>query len=107
MKNCLHRITTWYFKKKALPYWCILLLDCFLVIAAYLISFYVFIGGLYFVTDFWTKLGYLTLLVLPSYLISFKIFHTYSTIIRYSSFTEHRNLMMSNVVSVVSVITLS
>ena len=105
MKNCLHRITTWYFKKKALPYWCILLLDCFLVIAAYLISFYVFIGGLYFVTDFWTKLGYLTLLVLPSYLISFKIFHTYSNIIRYSSFTDLRNVLMSNVVAAALVIT--
>ena len=105
MKNCLHRITTWYFKKKALPYWCILLLDCFLVIAAYLISFYVFIGGLYFVTDFWTKLGYLTLLVLPSYLISFKIFHTYSNIIRYSSFTDLRNVLMSNVVAAALAIT--
>ncbi len=105
MKNCLHRITTWYFKKKALPYWCILLLDCFLVIAAYLISFYVFIGGLYFVTDFWTKLGYLTLLVLPSYPISFKIFHTYSNIIRYSSFTDLRNVLMSNVVAAALAIT--
>ena len=105
MKNCLHRITTWYFKKNALPYWCILLLDCFLVIAAYLISFYVFIGGLYFVTDFWTKLGYLTLLVLPSYLISFKIFHTYSNIIRYSSFTDIRNVLMSNVVAAALAIT--
>ena len=99
MKNCLHRITTWYFKKKALPYWCILLLDCFLVIAAYLISFYVFIGGLYFVTDFWTKLGYLTLLVLPSYLISFKIFHTYANIIRYSSFNDIRNVLLCNIIA--------
>ena len=105
MKNCLHRITTWYFKKKALPYWCILLLDCFLVIAAYLISFYVFIGGLYFVTDFWTKLGYLALLVLPCYLISFKIFHTYSNIIRYSSFTDLRNVLMGNIVAAALAIT--
>lgn len=99
MKNCLHRITTWYFKKKALPYWCILLLDCFLVIAAYLISFYVFIGGLYFVTDFWTKLGYLTLLVLPYYLISFKVFHTYANIIRYSSFNDIRNVLSCNIIA--------
>ena len=99
MKNCLHRITTWYFKKKTLPYWCILILDCFLVIVAYMISFYVFIGGTYFIHEFWTKLGYLTLLVLPAYLISFKIFHTYANIIRYSSFKDICNVLSCNIIA--------
>ena len=99
MINSLHRITEWYFKKKALPYWCILIFDCFLVLAAYHISLYVLIGGTYFVHAFWTKLGYLTLLVLPCHVISFKIFHTYSNIIRYSSFADLHNILMSNVVA--------
>ncbi len=29
--NLLHRISNWYFTQKALPYWCVLVLDCILV----------------------------------------------------------------------------
>ena len=70
--NCLHKLTLWYFKKKALPYWCILTFDCLTVIVAYLLSFYVLIGGTYFIREFWTKLGYITFLVVPLYLVGFK-----------------------------------
>lgn len=97
--NCLHKLTLWYFKKKALPYWCILTFDCLTVIVAYLLSFYVLIGGTYFIREFWTKLGYITFLVVPLYLVGFKIYHTYSNIIRYSSFTDISNVLQSNIIA--------
>ena len=31
MKELLRKISNWYFSRKALPYWCILVMDCMAV----------------------------------------------------------------------------
>lgn len=87
MKNPIHQLSSWYFSKGALPYWCILALDCALVMFAGYLSFYFQGGGNFFASNFWpmTRGCLLCLLV---YVLFFRVFHTYSGIMRYTSFHE-------------------
>lgn len=82
-KNCLN----WYFRKDALPYWCILTIDTLIVIASYLFAYYCIIGGSGIISNFWAKMGVLLLCMIP-YWVCFKVFHTYCNIIRYSTLND-------------------
>ena len=80
-------IVDWYFSKKALPYWCILLLDVAIVYAAYLFSYVQFRSLIELAEDF-DDVSYNVLVYLIFYLIGFKLLRTYSGIFRYSSFVD-------------------
>lgn len=83
----IEKLTGWYFSKGALPYWYILLLDCILVIAAGIFSYYIIYGGFMLTAHFW-QLIYGFICCLPAFLFSFHTFHTYQGILRYSSYTD-------------------
>ena len=92
--NAFHKLCNWYFSKKALPYWCILLIDCALVYVSGLIIFYIQHGGLMLAQRFWPlTLG--LLLCLGVYMISFFAFHTFKGVIRYSSFVDLHRIVYS------------
>jgi FlaA1/EpsC-like NDP-sugar epimerase len=85
--NYIKRLATWYFSRSALPFWSILLIDNLVVFICYLISF------LFFDRDLRTldKIGFVSvniLIFLVVYNICFKLFRTYSGILRYSSFVD-------------------
>ena len=83
----LTRFFQWCFSQKALPYWCILLLDCATVILSVFIVLALNYGILYVVSNASSLVS--TLLVyLVCYVIGFKMFHTYSGVFRYSSFVD-------------------
>lgn len=95
MKHFFKNITDWYFTKKAVPYWFILLLDCLLVflngwIALFLTRPQAFVNDVLFWSNFWGIL--INVLI---YAISFKIFHTYHGIVRYSTFHDLANISSS------------
>jgi len=94
--NLLQEIIERYLSKKALPYWCILSLDSFLIIFFYIISYYSILGGHGVIDNFWPKMGYVLLITLL-HLLFFRIFHTYSNIIRYSTFMDLRNVLFANI----------
>ena len=80
-------ISKWYFSKKKLPYWCILLIDCCIVFLSGLVGVYLVQDGQYLVDNTWPVFhGLLISTVL--YAIMFRVFHTYSGIIRYSSLVD-------------------
>ncbi len=106
MGRFLNNITQWYFSKKALPYWCVLVLDSAIVLFFYIVSFYCILGGNAIAHNFWPKVTYLSLLVLPIYLIFFRLFHTYSNIIRFSTFIDLRNVLAADVLAGCCVIVL-
>lgn len=87
MKDLLQKLTTCYFSKEALPYWCILLLDCLVVLFSALISVYLCAVNEPLVLHFWQWIGFWCVM-LPAYIIGMRLCHTYSVIIRYSSFTD-------------------
>lgn len=90
MKELLRKISNWYFSRKALPYWCILVMDCMAVYVSGLFVYYLQHGGLELVQYFWqVTLGLGLCLIV--YIISFFAFHTYNGVMRYSSFVDlHR-----------------
>lgn len=83
----LNHIFNWYFKRSALPYWMVLALDCLIVIAAAYFAAFLEFGAMRLVQTFW-NITYGVLIVLLIFVLSFKLFHTYSGILRYSSFVD-------------------
>ena len=85
--NPFSRLSTWYFSKKSLPYWGIILLDCCLILFSGLLV-YALNNGVLSTLDILGLLLVTLLVCLIPYLVGFRLFHTYSGIIRYSSFVD-------------------
>ena len=85
--NLFSRLSTWYFSKKSLPYWGIILLDCCLILFSGLLV-YTLNNGVLSTLDILGHLLVTLLVCLIPYLVGFRLFHTYSGIIRYSSFVD-------------------
>lgn len=81
------KISHWYFSQKALPYWCILILDCLIILCADLLVYALNNGVLDTLQNFGLVTGTFCFYLL-FYLIGFRLFHTYSGVIRYSSFVD-------------------
>ena len=77
----------WYFSRRALPYWGILLLDSAFVLFSGLLAYTVHHGAAdtsaVFMPLVWT-LG----LFLLCFVVSFRVFHTYDGVMRFSSFRD-------------------
>lgn len=87
MTNLLNRISNWYFSKSALPYWCVLVLDCAIVVFSGYLGEYLVHGGDAFISGFWPMTWGL-LISMALYVVAFRTFHTYSGVVRYSSFVD-------------------
>ena len=85
--NPFSQLSTWYFSKKSLPYWGIILLDCCLILFSGLLV-YTLNNGVLSTLDILGHLLVTLLVCLIPYLVGFRLFHTYSGIIRYSSFVD-------------------
>ena len=90
MTNIIHKICNWYFSHRALPYWCILVMDCMVVYISGLIVYYIRHGGMGLVQHFGAvNLGLCICLLV--YIVAFMVFHTFHGVMRYSSFIDlHR-----------------
>jgi len=99
--NFITRFTSWYFSKKALPYWGILAIDCaILMFSGYVASYLADRSIIQFLNEFWpTTFG---LLITTAFCcIGFKRFHTYSGIVRYSSFVDLERILAAMAVGTV------
>lgn len=90
----LQRISNWYFTKKALPYLCILLIDCAIVAFSGYVGYYIDKGGDIFVDSFW-QITFGLMVGLVPFIVAFRLLHTYSGIVRYSSFVDLQRVMMA------------
>ena len=98
----MRRIINWYFSRKALPYWCILVMDCVIVFLSGLFVFYLQHGWADLVSRFaQVSVGLLVSLIL--YIVSFFVFHTYNGVIRYSSFVDLHRVAYSTAVAGIGV----
>lgn len=87
MKEALSRFAHWYFSKRALPFWCILVIDCLIIYLSEIFVFALNNGVTYTLSNFW-PLSLTFAVYMIFYLVGFRIFHTYTGIIRYSSFVD-------------------
>ena len=95
--NYLQKISGWYFTKKALPYWCVLVLDCAIVALCGLLAFYLEYGGLSVVNHFF-PISFGLVCCLPLFAISFHLFHTYQGVIRFSSYVDMFRIAKASIV---------
>ena len=103
MKHPFDKILNWYFTKNSLPYWCILLIDCLTVGASGLLSYWIFNHLSVVVEKAFPLLNTLVCFVILS-VPGFRLFHTYSGFMRYSSFVDLMRVVYGNTVSLVLVL---
>jgi FlaA1/EpsC-like NDP-sugar epimerase len=90
----IQRAFSWYFSKQALPYWSILLLDCIILLLSGTVVYALTHGTINTLTSLW-QLERTLCVYLIFYLIAFRIFHTYSGVIRFSSFVDLQKVGMA------------
>lgn len=90
----INRLLKWYFSREAAPYWVILFFDCLTILIAGLYVRVLEYGFQHVLTHAGPLLiSYLQFL--PCALLGFRVFHTYSGILRYSSFVDLRNVALA------------
>ena len=98
MRNPFDKILNWYFTKNSLPYWCIFLIDCAIVMFSGLMTYWIFNNLSLILENAFRLLNTLIIFALLS-IPGFRIFHTYSGFMRYSSFVDLMRVVYGNLVS--------
>ena len=104
--NPLKRLLSWYFSKSSLPYWCLLLNDCLMVFLSTIAAYWAF-EKTSFLFEHRVDVVYTALVYAFISLVGAKIFHTYSGVVRYSSFVDLMNVGYASLVSIVLAVVLS
>ena len=90
-----NKLINWYFNKASLPYWCVIILDCLIVYSSAFVVYWIFHKGSQTQLHFYS-ISYVMLLYLLISIITFRLFHTYSGVIRYSSFVDLMKVAYAN-----------
>lgn len=90
MKNFSH----WYFSRRALPYWSVLLMDCAIIVLSGILAF-MFNHGASMTYRLFVPLMASLGVYLLLYIIGFRIFRTYAGVLRYSSFLDLRRVALA------------
>lgn len=101
--NPLKKLITWYFPRRSLPYWSIFIVDYLIVLISGGVSYALKYGAMNTLSIFYQLLGSLCVYSL-FYVACFRIFHTYSGVMRYSSFVDLRKLGLTVVISTIMII---
>ena len=96
--KAINKLLDWYFSKKSLPYWCVFLFDCAIVLFSGIITFWALHGITHTINHFVPLISTLSIYMLLS-VIGFKLLRTYSGIIRYSSFVDLQRVATANVLT--------
>ena len=91
----LSSLTNWYFSRKALPYWGLLILDCLIILFSGYVVYFLHLGTLSFFGEIW-PMTFRLLFLMPFFVLFFRLFHTYSGIVRYSSFIDLQHVVSAN-----------
>ena len=103
MKNPFDKILNWYFTKNSLPYWCILLIDCAIIVCSGMLTYWIFNSAVSLFENTLKVLNTLFCFVVLS-IPGFRLFHTYSGFMRYASFVDLMRVAYGNIVSLVLVL---
>ncbi len=106
MIDFLRKIAQWYFSKQALPYWCLLLLDCGIVFFSLIATFWIFEKTQH-LFDLRFGVLYTSLFYAALNFIGARLFRTYQGVVRYSSFVDLMRVAYSNGVNLVVCLCLS
>ena len=94
------KLLSWYFSKDALPYWCLLLIDTFIVFISGLFTYWVLEKTLNMFEHRFEVLFTASFYAILSW-VGAKLFSTYSNIVRYSSFVDLLHIAYANALSLI------
>ena len=100
------KLINWYFRKKALPYWCLLLVDSAIVLFSLLFTYWLF----HRTGDMFThRFGvlYASVFYMVVSWIGARMFSTYLGVVRYSSFVDLLQVAYANGTSLLIILCLS
>ena len=102
----IKKITTWYFRKRVLPYWAILISDSTIIFVSTIFTYWITNRS---VTTYEHRVALLLTAAIYALLswIGARVFRTYSGVLRYSSFKDLLKVTYSNVLTFVLVVILS
>ena len=95
--NVFQNLARWYFSRRALPYWAILLLDSLIVMAAVFLVVVLTEGAVNTIVQR-RSLAIAMSAYLVCYLVGFRCLHTYSGVIRYSTFVDLQRVAFGNLI---------
>lgn len=91
------KIVNWYFSKSALPYWGIVLLDCMAIFTSGIIVGIITDGPEATILH-WKALSISMVANLCCYIVGMRFLHTYSGVMRYSSFVDLQRVAVANLI---------
>ena len=94
------RLLSWYFKKDSLPYWCIFIIDSAIVFFSTIFTYWLFNKTQVLIGHRFDLLYTALIYVMFSW-VGFRTFHTYSGIIRFSSFVDLMRVAYGSALSLV------
>jgi len=97
------KLSQWYFKRDSLPYWCIFCIDCIIVFCSAMFVYQQFNGLTKMISVFWPLVGTIFFYLLFD-IIAFRVFHTYSGILRYSSFVDLQRVAFAMISGYIGII---
>ncbi len=98
--NALRKLLDWYFNKKSLPYWCLLLLDSIIVFLSAIFVYWIFRKS-QMLFNFRHEVIFTALIYAVLSVFGARIFRTYSGILRYSSFVDLLKVTYSNIFNLI------
>ena len=99
MRKLINRLTHWYFSKNSLPYWGILIIDFVLVVLAGIAACALNGGTTNMINEF-DRILVTWCCYLAFYLVGFRLMHTYSGVMRYSSFFDLTRIIIANIIGI-------
>ena len=96
----VERVLSWYFSRNALPYWGILMLDFAILLMSGLMTCWLFVFRNTEEVDVLILLRTLVMYAVPGF-VGARMFHTYSGIVRYSSFVDLTRVFYANFISLI------
>ena len=95
--NIFRNLAWWYFSRRTLPYWVILAFDCLIVLFAGSLALVLTVGTVNAILN-WKSLLLSLLPCLVCYMVGFRLLHTYTGVIRYSSFVDLQRVAFANMI---------
>ena len=86
LKNIKSKIL-WSARRMKLPFWCILFVDCVIIVLSGILAFYFVRHANFLVSHFWDLVEQLVCM-LPLFIVGMKVFHTYRGMLRYSTMRD-------------------
>ena len=100
--NPFRKALRWYFNKESLPYWCVFIADCLVLLGSGLFTYWMLHSASEILAHIDKLLSALGVYIVMS-IVGFRLFHTYFGIIRYSSFVDLQKVAYANLVSMLLV----